>query len=151
MLCGPEELWQVVGVTRVVHANDPLGPGEILDGTTDVGELPVHQRADTTIVDQDVLRSEVAVDDHVALPRETGHRCGIDLLKLPKEGSEQLEHLPAVTGFDHVLTVRPGHLDERHANADASHPITWGTGSRPARLVRQDHSQRDRSPASAPS
>jgi hypothetical protein len=73
----------------VVHAEDPLSPREILDGATDMGELPVQQCADATILDQHVLRSEVAMNDHVASARETRHRCGIDLLDLPQEGSEE--------------------------------------------------------------
>ena len=47
----------------VVHPNDPLGPRRILDGLTDMGELPVEQRAHLAAVDEHVLRAEVTVDD----------------------------------------------------------------------------------------
>jgi hypothetical protein len=100
----------------VVDPHDPLGPGEILDGLAEVGELPVEERA-RLLVDQQVLRAEVAVDDHAPDASEPGNSRGLDRPESNVESSEPSQHLSGVARLDEVLAVGTARLPEQQGGA----------------------------------
>jgi hypothetical protein len=94
----------------MVHANNPLRPGEVLDRLSDVSKLPVHDCADCVILDQHVLWSEVAMDNDGSGSRQAGHGGGRKLLDGHENLTEKSEHLGRATCVDHFLAVRTGHV-----------------------------------------
>jgi len=77
-----------------------------------MGELPVEQCAQLAAVDQRVLRTEVAVDDHVTRARKAGDHGDVDLLETGQHRPEEPQDLGRPPRLDQVLAVRARHLAE---------------------------------------
>ena len=149
---GVEQLGQVVHCVRVVHANDPLRPREVLDRLSEVSELPVHECGDRVALDQHVLWSEVAVDDDRSRSRRARARSRDQPAGQPSASNRAVAR-PRVRDRRRSAPGRgvPGTSRTTSSGAAGSRSSTSGTGSRSARCTRQACSRSARAKRSGPS
>ncbi|KPC76068.1 hypothetical protein ADL26_05295, partial [Thermoactinomyces vulgaris] len=113
----------------VVHPDDPLAPGQVLDRVAEVRELPVHDGGDGVRAqvrreaEQEVVRAEVAVDERVAVSRkgiaEAGDGCRVDLAQ---DRAADAEDFGGAARVDELLAGDAAHEAEgQRAAAGGDH------------------------------
>src|SRR6266851_732793 len=118
---GVEKRTEQARVSGMVHADDPLAPGEVVDRVSGVGPFPVQDPGDLQGygVEKDILGAVVPVHEHLPATcgaREgRGHLAGIKLVDPLEHGAAGAQHAAAVAGFKQFLSVDAGH--ERHGQA----------------------------------
>ena len=111
-----EERVQRAYLCRVVHPNDPLAPGQVLDPMTGVSPLPVEDSGDLQglRVEQEVVRAEIPMHEDLAgfRPRPRQYLGQRQLMDPREDASTGMEHVRCPAGVHQVLTVRAMHEPE---------------------------------------
>jgi len=108
-----EQSSQRTDLLRVVHPNDPLAPGQVLDPMTGVSPLPVEDSGDLQglRVEQEVVRAEIPMHEDLAgfRPRPRQYLGRRQLMDPREDASTGMEHVRCPAGVHQVLTVRAMH------------------------------------------
>jgi hypothetical protein len=100
----------------VVHANDPLGPGEVLDPLAEVYELPIEEgdRSSRYLAEQDVLGAEVPVNKHFSVALDACNALRIYALQCAEEHAALAKNPIRLACTNQVLAV--GAFNERRGD-----------------------------------
>jgi hypothetical protein len=102
----------------MVGTDDPFRPRKVLDGLAEVGELPVENGGDSRgvgQVEQHVLWTEVAVDEHIAVTGDPSDGVYWQRLERAEGGTDQSHDETSVAFIEQLLTMSAGQLAHHDA------------------------------------